>query len=538
MKIPERIRSFYPFLGIILIFLSYPSYNIAPLRFFPLFAWFSLVPFFYYIRKAKSLPPLYPRLFLFAVLANLLTYGWMGSFGNTIPYGDVVLLIVFIPTISVILATKILVCEFLSRRYPSARLFVFPAVWLMFDFLQSYGYLAFPWTYWGYSQYPVLPLVQAASITGVYGITFLLVLSNTVLTDLLYRSDGRFSVSHLARPEYVFFATLVAVILVGGTLRTARVGAGEKTDDGDLKLSLIQTCISPWENWMENRYSYLDELIQVTNRAVEENRPDLVIWSESATLEPLTHDVQHNMLDSFGRLLVSYVKALDIPLLTAEIGMFESETGEYGYDYANSAAVIEPDGSIRQQYSKIHLAPIGEWFPYDRWFPGLREYLESMGSSSFTPGDAPFLFSLDSYRYACLICYEGMFPRLTTHYKRTGADFLVNITNDGWSDYYSGHMQHYAASVFRAVENGIWYVRVGNTGYTVIIDPYGNETESIPILEPGYVNGSIDIRQNIDTFYARFGDLFTIAVAGILCLYIIGAEYARFGTVRNKTEEN
>jgi apolipoprotein N-acyltransferase len=118
---------------------------------------------------------------------------------------------------------------------------------------------------------------------------------------------------------------------------------------------------------------------------------------------------------------------------------FIAEDG-LSYNYTNSAILIEKDATVSQFYSKIHLAPIGEWFPYERWLPGLKNYLESMGASSFTPGREPFQFDVNGFKFPTLICYEGMFPRLCTHYTREGADFLVNITNDGWSNFYSGHI--------------------------------------------------------------------------------------------------
>ncbi len=523
------IKKYYPLIGILLIFLSFPSYDKPLLKLFPLFAWFSYVPFLLYARKSKSLKYAYPRLFALSVAANLLTYGWMGSFGNTVPNGDKVLLAFFIPTLSVIMASRILLCEFLSRRYPSYRMFIYPSVWLGIDFLQSYGYLSFPWIYLGYSQYSFLPVVQSASIVGIYGITYFLMLSNTVITDMIYTYSGGPFTRHLTKRNYKAFYAFIVVIILFGSVRLLVYSKREQGPE-TLSLSLIQSCISPWENWMQNRLHYLSDLIKITNEAVAQKRPDLVIWSESATLEPIVYDLNNNRLDEFGKYLISYVAVLDIPLLTAEIGKFETDTG---FAYTNSAAIIKPDKTAKQQYSKIHLAPIGEWFPYQQWFPGLKRYLESMGSSSFTPGKKPYLFTQNNFSFATLICYEGMFPRLNTYYKRNGADFLVNITNDGWSDFYSGHMQHYAASVFRAVENGIWYVRVGNTGYTVILDPIGRTTESIPLLQPGYINGSVDKARNIDTVYQRTGDLFAI---GIICILIILVLYKEISNRRNTDE--
>ncbi|HNX23791.1 MAG TPA: nitrilase-related carbon-nitrogen hydrolase [Spirochaetota bacterium] len=103
-----------------------------------------------------------------------------------------------------------------------------------------------------------------------------------------------------------------------------------------------------------------------------------------------------------------------------------------------------------------------------------------------------------------------------------GADFLVNITNDGWTDTYNGHYQHYSASIFRAVENGIWVVRAGNTGVTSIIDPKGRVTATLPILKKSFLTGEIDTSQNVETFYSKHGDLILFAALIFITIIVSG----------------
>ena len=130
-------------------------------------------------------------------------------------------------------------------------------------------------------------------------------------------------------------------------------------------------------------------------------------------------------------------------------------------------------------------------------------------------------------KFGALICYEGIFYGLCRKYRTMGADFLVNITNDGWTDTYNGHYQHYSASIFRAIENGIWMLRAGNTGVTAIIDPGGRVKGSIPILKKGFLSGEINTGLNVETFYSRFGDL-------ILYLSLIFIGMILSGTVLRK----
>ena len=169
----------------------------------------------------------------------------------------------------------------------------------------------------------------------------------------------------------------------------------------------------------------------------------------------------------------------------------------------NNAVLIDRYGQVVKTYSKIHLVPFGEWFPYEKWLAFVKRITESFGGSSFVPGDRPVLFEVMGRKFGVLVCYEGIFHRLCRDYRNLGAEFYVNITNDGWTHTFRGHMQHFSASIFRAVENGIWYLRAGNTGYTAFIDPYGRIRKSIPIVNKGYLAGDIDFSLNHRTVYSR-----------------------------------
>ena len=216
---------------------------------------------------------------------------------------------------------------------------------------------------------------------------------------------------------------------------------------------------------------------------------------------------------------MNVARSSKIPLLTGEIGVLEDSMNNMYYPQ-NNAVLINGTGEVVTTYPKVNLVPFGEWFPYKRWLPFINDLVVEFGGSNFVPGDGPVLFEIKGKKFGVMICYEGLFYRLCRKYKEIGADFLVNITNDGWTDYYSGHMQFFAPAKFRAIENGCWYIRAGNTGYSAIIDPYGRVTKSIPILKPGYLTGKVDLGLNHETFYSKWGDLILYA-AGIFISLVI-----------------
>jgi len=506
----KNIRNFfagyYYLLTALLIFLSFPSYDVWLLKGFPFFAWISLVPLFHYIR-GKNSREVFTASFITGLLGSFLAYQWIGAFGAKVPGGYIVVILFLIPSLAVFFASRVIVAEYLSRRFERLRMLIYPSVWIFVDWIQSIGFLAFPWTYWGYSQYPVTPLIQMSSYTGVMGVTFLLILMNYALSDLLaFLEKNREGFSSVVRRApfirvFVLFSFVLALIVYGSAIMP-----NSDSPKRDMRVSIVQTCISPWINWYGNRFIYLKSLTAYTEDSMRYD-PDLIVWSEYATLEKISYDYERGDLDTFERLVLNVAREHGKFLLTGEIGILEDYLNELLYPQ-NSAVLINKAGEVVQTYPKIHLVPFGEWFPYGRWLPCIQRILHEFGGSNFVPGSEPLLFEMMGRRFGCLVCYEGIFYRLCREYRSRGADFFVNITNDGWTDTYSGHMQHFSASIFRAVENGIWYVRCGNTGYSALIDPYGRIVKSMPILEKGYIVGDIDFSMNHSTFYAQYGDIF------------------------------
>ena len=511
----------------LLIFLSFPSYDLFFLKFFPVFAWFSMVPLFIYVRD-KSIKELFLASFITGIAGNLLAYGWIGNFGAVVPGGYLIILLFLIPSLTVFFTVKIAAAEALSRRFENLRVFIYPSIWIIVDFIQSVGFLAFPWTYIGYSQYPFIPFIQVSAITGILGINFIMIFFSTSLALLVYsylnsNEDNKTLRSITGFNHFAGSLILIILITAAGFVRLA-ASSGEPEGDG-LKIATVQTCISPWENWSGNKYRNLNELIIYTEQAMEHN-PDFIIWSESATLETISFRSYSGKISTFDRRLFEHVKKWGKPLFTGEVGVKgKVEKGFIDYYPQNNALLLSGEGEIVETYPKIFLVPFGEWFPYEKIFPAVKRLVDSFGGSSFIPGNKPMLFEVDGYRFGPLVCYEGIFYRLCREYKLMGADFLVNITNDGWTDTYNGHFQHFSASVFRSVENGIWVVRAGNTGVSAIVDPFGRVTADYPILQKGYFTGSVYPEMNRRTFYSRFGDIILylslIFSAGLIMLIFI-----------------
>ncbi len=527
-KLKDILKNHYYLITSVLMFLSFPSYDFFLLKFFPLFGWFFLVPLFIFNRK-RSIRDVFFYSFITGLAGHLLTYGWIGNFGAKVPGGYLVILLFLIPSLTAFFVLKIVFSEILSRKFPGLDFLIYPSVWVIGDFIQATGFLAFPWTYIGYSQYPFTPFVQLASVTGILGINFIIIMFNysaAVQIDFFKNNGCKISGFFKGERGRIFAAIIVSVLLItiAGFYRmsTFKDGSGK-----GMKFSVIQTCISPWDNWSVNRYSYLAELVRYTRNSLPTD-PDFIIWSESATLETISFRALRGEDDLFDRQLFDFIREIGKPLLTGEIGVtLKADGGRLRYYPQNNAVLIDRDGRVVRSYAKINLVPFGEWFPYEKWLTTIKKIAASMGGSDFVPGKSPELFDINGYHFGALICYEGIFFRLCREYKRMGADFLVNITNDGWTNTYNGHFQHFAASVFRSVENGLWVVRAGNDGVSAIIDPAGRVKSSMPILTKGSFSGSIDVTLNRKTVYEAAGDIILYISSLFIIMIIVISIYRK-----------
>lgn len=505
MKLKKIALNHYYFLTPLLLFLSFPFSDYFPL--FPLFAHFAFIPLFYKMRgngfRKNLILSFSTGVFIFLFLNS-----WMRKFGAGASGGESVILLALIPALSAQFALKCALTEKLASYNERFRLIIFPGVWLFFDFISNFGFIAFPWNFLGYSQYPLVSYIQTASIAGVYAVTFAVLFSNIVFTDLMIKrtmfSNLKskvliISVLKKIRPVIV----LNCVIILFGIVRLNM--PQENTSPKKMKFAIVQNCQNPWDNWIRYRYQYLNDHLNFSQRIIDENPDtDMIVWSESATLEPISYQLRHGQHSKFVQMISDYARQQSKYILTGEIGKERPSVGKT--EWYNSACLISPDGTLAGYHYKTHLAPVGEWFPYAKWFPSFQEYLYSMGSSDFTPGKSMTIMKAGNYSFFTAICYESIFSGINRRFPEAGADFVIVITNDGWSDSYQGHYQHFSSSVFRAVETGLWYVRAGNSGKSALINPEGRITAEMPILKRGSFAASADFSENRKTFYSKFGD--------------------------------
>ncbi len=383
--------------------------------------------------------------------------------------------------------------------------FTLPVAWVAGDFVRSFLLTGFPWAMLGHSQYRTLPLIQIADITGVYGITLLIVLANVVFYRVLRAIWGK-AAPYPVKSAVVLFIALIASLYYGFERLNV---AGERTDR-TIKVALIQGNIPQDVKWSPAfRDSTLAAYERLTREAARESI-DLVVWPESAV--PFffqDHPLEAERIRELARELGSHLL----------LGSPAYETRNDRITFLNSAFVVSPRGETIARGDKLHLVPFGEYVPLGRIFPFINKIVVGIGD--FSAGEHATPLPIGTTRAGLLVCYEAIFPELAREYVRNGARILVNITNDAWFGDSSAPYQHLSIAAFRAVETRTPLIRAANTGITAIIDRNGHIRTMTPLFREAFSSGEITPGKG-DSILVRIGDaaawLCTILTAGILLL--------------------
>jgi len=399
-----------------------------------------------------------------------------------------------------------------------------PFLWVGLEYVRSFFWIGFPWESMGYSQFRWLTLIQAAEITGVYGISFLLVLANVVgwagIRWLRGQVRGRAFAAELA-----ILLCLWGGCLLFGKIRLSQLGETVKKGT-EIRVALIQGNVEQDIKW---RPEYQEETVNIylgLSREAAAAGADLIIWPETAT--PFYYEEDLN----FRPRIKAAVKEMGVPLLFGSPGLDPPlKTGTGDYRYYNSAFLLDASGREAGRYDKIHLVPFSEYIPI-RWIlGGLARFLEGMGD--FSSGRELQNLVWGDKNIGVMICYEAIFPDQVRRLVAKGSSFLVNITNDAWFGKTSAPYQHHSMVVFRAVENRVPVARAANTGVTSVIGWDGRIGRQTGIFTRGFV---VDPIQTLSaggrTFYTRHGDLFAKVIMVLALVLLVGAGVRKEGKGR------
>jgi apolipoprotein N-acyltransferase len=380
-------------------------------------------------------------------------------------------------------------------------------------------FLSLPWNFVCHSQYGQSSLLRITSITGMYGVSFLIVMVNQFLCLSAEYTAGRKEAKRIeltsGKPRgfnIVIPAAIVAASL-GATLVFGHAPhRSVEQDRHSIRVAVIQPNSTVSEKMtIAAQRIHLEKYRTLSLKAAAGN-PDLIIWPASSLPAPLRASrlvprlVRQIAQESGAYLLVGGSGTEKLGLKTKK-----------QQPNANSEFLFDPRGRMVQQYHKMQLVPFDEYLPLDgilkwpRWITTLEK--------SFVQGNEYTVFQVAGSKFGAPICWESLFPDLFRGFVGNGANLMINVTNEGLYGRTAAPYQTLAMTVFRAVENSVPVIRCGPTGVSALIRPDGviaervRDQAGLDIFVSGLLMLDLELSEK-KTLYTRHGDLFAFGCIG------------------------
>jgi apolipoprotein N-acyltransferase len=483
-----------------LLILSFPGYALSGL------AWVSLVPLLCVVRRVAP-----ARAFILSFAAGTIFYWsllswalnlqgfhlWNFALGNLVN--------------ALWVALFGIAANCLYRRFPASTVLTIPSAWVLCEYAKLHAsWLSFPWGVLGASQATVLPVIQVASLAGVYGVSFLIVMVNAAFVEAANASARGRAIVPLAACAAILFGSLT---YGGWRLRDSADGAREKV------VAIQANTVWNGGKNMKRRLAVLEAHRRLTLDAKKE-KPALIAWPSDSVPALLPRD------KLFSQLVAKIAEESGTYLLVGSSGQekFEALPGT-AREPANSAFLLSPSGKLVGRYDKIRLLPFDEYLPLRNWLTW-PEWIARSRPTDFRPGSELNVFDTAGTRFGVLICWENLFPDLFRRLAAKDLDYMVSMTNESFTDSPVAHRQMLAMNALRAVENHVSIVRTSTTGISAFIDPMGRVRSTIrdgngtEVGIAGRLVSSVPLTR-ARTFYTRAGDWFVGMLAALLAALIL-----------------
>jgi len=480
--------------GALLLVVSYPPFALSPLT--PALSFIALAPAVLLVREVEGgdARRAFKIGFWYGFAANSLVLYWLivalWRFTKLSALG-------FLATVSIIAALTGLLFWFLVRlraRLPGIPLWVtFPIGWTALEWLIGHlSDIRFPWLGLGTSLADAPVLAQWADIAGARGLTLWLAWSGVFLADFPAFTKG--DVSGWRRYPIRRVAPVIATVVIAAGYGVWRMKTLPLREVGTI--GMVQPNVPYNEKWLRQRADgIMADLLSLSERLLSVARPDLIIWPEAA----IPGYVQSE--PDWSDAIAHSARSSHVPILTGTL--YAEFHGGGSYDSYNAAVLYDSTGAWRPHpvYGKHYLVPIVERVPFvpPKWFKGMQFF------GGFARGKDFPIYQVGIGRFGVAICYESAFEELARRYRRGGADFLVNITNDAWYGLTSAPYQHESHLVLRAIETRMGIARAANSGISEFLDPLGRASQSTKLEEQTVIAGTLRT-SDVIPLYVRLGD--------------------------------
>ena len=422
----------------------------------------------------------------------------------------------------------------IDEAFPKKGYILKGAVWAAYAYLAENWFAGYPYGNIVYALYPYPVLYQIADITGIWGIICLMVFPQAAAADYLYpwvmgkRESFRLWLKSNLIPLIIWALLSVASIIYG---IFSLAYWEDRTPSSTMRVACVQHNHDSWKGGYNTYRSNFNNLKRYTTESLVTD-PDLVIWSETAFVPSVawhtTYDAKGTVWEDIHDLtidFVEYAESIGVPLLTGNpksviadpsLPPYDEDGNKNSVEY--NTVILFQDGEIKGEYIKQHLVPFTEHFPYEKQLPWLYNLLKAMDYNWWIPGTEPTVFDLNGVHFSTPICYEDAFGVLNAEYVASGAEVIINMTNDNWSKKPSAEWQHAEIAAFRSVETRKAMVRGTNSGITRLIVPTGEIQDPMKPFSMGTHTYEVPVYSQSDygnTFYVEHIDLFAKIAIGV-----------------------
>ncbi len=519
----------------------------------PVYTLAAFIPLYLIFNKIKNFRQAFLAFFLQTLTTHLISSFWLAYFKDfaiftlgasalgTAIIGGVFGLFFFIPYYTSDCQNKLneYSFSFSLRLSPVFRILYFSAVYTLYEWAKSAGFLGYPWGTVSSAMFNWPVIMQTASITGTYGITFFALMFNALISEELMLYFGNYELQKHRASDTLqtakLFAALTVLILIHGIYQYDKVRKPVK----------MLTCITVQQNsdpWLEesDKNSILKSQ-RLTKEKISELeaaglKADLVVWSEGCLRHAFPNARSYYSWYPEEKPLSEFVQDCGVPFIFGgSVVRHRSERKEY----FNSALLYDETGQYRGFYAKNHLVPFAEALPFIE-VPAVHTFMDKVIgiSAGWTPGDQYVYFNVpcritENYKLPAVknidlnksyieeqkleekpytvristpICFDDAFTDIMRPLFLNGTELFINITDDSWSLKKSSEIQHFVIASYRAIEYRTTLVRSANAGYSVVVDPSGKVIADLPLFEASALSSDIPIFERKMTTYARFGN--------------------------------
>ena len=532
-------------ISVLIFFLSHPnSFFSDGIGFL---GYFIYLPVLFLMEKSS-----FKTVFLWGGLYGAFSYGlfafWLKNFHPLTLY--IICIVYFLIFALVFFILKVIKNSF--RTY----FCFFSCVFLCaFEYLKTLGFCGFSYGVSAYTQWKNIYFIQICQIVGVFGLNILIIFPSCLIFGVYINYINRISFEKqiiqtqtnsysndflknekkkniFAWKKYYVNALVWLVLMCFSYcfgFYTIQNHKKNVANHDYVNIVAIQNNEDPWKNGLVEYSKNIKNLEKLTEETIDYYKQiDFVIWPETAVVPSIMTHYQGGKDKKRKEVIKSLLEFIDDRNVIFVIGnSYEQRNPTGKIDRYNSVFVFEPKRNVippkPEIYSKIHLVPFTEYFPYKEKFPSFYKKLLNGDTQMWEKGKEYKVFYNKNLYFSTPVCFEDTFGDDCRRFVKNGARAFFNLSNDAWSKSFVCQKQHLSMAVFRCVENKVPTVRSTSSGQTCIINEYGKIIAQAPAFCESYVIGRIPVLKDFKiSVYSRFGDYAgKIEVILILLILII-----------------